>query len=162
MTLMSHRRIVALAALLPALGACYEYRAIETQSPPAGEQVSLQITDQGRVTLAQRFGPGLSEIQGRMVATQGSDYVIDVYRVAHITGETAAWSGESTRIDRSFVGAVKGRHLSGLRTGLFGAVAGGALYFLVSQTLKGSFSGGHDDPEPPPPISNRIPIILHF
>jgi len=164
MTLMLQRRIAALAALLPALGggACYEYRAIETQSPPAGEEVSLQITDQGRVNLTQRFGPGLAEIQGRMVSTQGSDYVINVYRVAHITGESAAWSGESTRIDRSFVGAVKGRQLSGLRTGLFAAVAGGALYFLVSQTLRGSFSGGHDDPEPPPPLSNRIPIILHF
>ena len=161
MSLKLYRR-AAYAALIVILGGCYEYRPIETQSPPAGEQVALQITDQGRVGLSQRFGPGLAEIQGKMVSTQGSEYVINVYRVAQITGESASWSGESTRIDRSFVGSVKGRQLSGLRTSLFAVVAGGALYFLVSRTLSGSFSGGHSDPEPPPNISNRIPIIPHF
>jgi hypothetical protein len=161
MSLMSYRH-AALVALLPALGACYEYRPIETQTPPAGEEVALQITDQGRVSLSQRFGPGLAEIQGRMVSMQGSEYVINVYRVAQIGGETAAWSGESTRIDRSFVGSVKGRQISGLRTTLFAVVAGAAGYYLVSRTLGGSFSGGHDDEPPPPPISNRIPIILRF
>lgn len=155
-------RFAALAAVFVTLGACYEYRPIETQTPPAGEQVALEITDQGRVGLSPRFGPGIAEIQGKMVSLQGSEYVINVYRVAQITGESAAWSGESTRIDRSFVGSVRGRQLSGLRTSLFTIVAGGALYYLVSRTLAGSFSGGHEDPEPPPPISNRIPIILHF
>jgi hypothetical protein len=150
------------AALLPAFGACYEYRPIETQAPPVGEQVSLEITDQGRVNLSQRFGPGLAEIQGRMVSAQGTDYVINVSRVAQVSGETAAWSGESTRINRSFVGSVKGRRLSGLRTTLFAGVAGGALYFLVSRTLAGSFSGGHEDEPPPPPLSSRIPITLRF
>jgi hypothetical protein len=159
---MSQRRVLAVVALVPALGACYEYRPIETQAPPAGEQVALQITDQGRVGLTQRFGPGLAEIQGRMVSVQGSEYVINVYRVAQISGETAAWSGESTRIDRSFVGSVKGRQLSGLRTSLFAVVAGTAAYFLVSRTLGGSFSGGHEDEPPQPPLSNRIPFILRF
>ena len=161
MSLKLYRR-AAVAALVLVLGACYEYRPIETQAPPAGEQVALQITDQGRVSLSPRFGPGLAEIQGKMVSLQGSEYVINVYRVAQISGETAAWSGEPTRIDRSFVGSVKGRQLSGLRTSLFTVVAGGALYFLVSRTLSGSFSGGHEDPTPPPPVSNRIPFILHF
>lgn len=160
---MSQRRVFAvIAALVPALSACYEYRPIETQPPPAGEQVALQITDQGRVTLSQRFGPGLAEIQGRMVSAQGSEYVINVYRVAQISGETAAWSGEPTRIDRSFVGSVKGRQISGLRTSLVAVVAGAAGYFLVSRTLGGSFSGGHEDEPPPPPLSNRIPFILRF
>lgn len=158
---MLHCRIVATAVALVALGGCYEYRPIES-APPVGEQVSLQITDQGRVNLSQRFGPGLAEIQGRVVSTQGSDYVVNVYRVAQVSGESAAWSGEPTRIDRSFVGAVKGRQLSGLRTGLFAAAAGGALYILISRNIIGSFSGGHEDEPPTPPISNRIPIILHF
>jgi len=161
MSLKLYRR-AAYAALVVILGGCYEYRPIETQSPPRGEQVALEITEQGRIGLSPPFGPGLAEIQGKMVSTQGSEYVINVYRVAQITGESAAWSGESTRIDRSFVGSVKGRQLSGLRTSLFAVVAGGALYFLVSRTLSGSFSGGHSDPEPPPNISNRIPVILHF
>ena len=161
MPLMPYCRIVATTVAVLALGACYEYRPIES-APPVGEQVSLQITDQGRVNLSQRFGPGLAEIQGRVVSSQGSDYVVNVYRVAQVTGESAAWSGEATRIDRSFVGAVKGRQLSGLRTGLLAAVAGGALYVLVSRQIIGSFSGGHEDEPPQPPISTRIPFILHF
>src|SRR5690242_21788213 len=96
MSLKLYRR-AAYAALIVILGGCYEYRPIETQSPPAGEQVALQITDQGRVGLSQRFGPGLAEIQGKMVSLQGSDYVINVYRVAQITRSEERRVGKECR-----------------------------------------------------------------
>lgn len=145
-------------ALLPLLAACYEYTPLETRTPPVGETVALGITDQGRVSLSERFGTGLSEIQGRVLSNSGNEYVVNVFRVSQINGQSAAWSGETTRIDRSFVGTIKGRKLSPVRTTLISVVGATALYFLVSRQLFGSFSGGNTPDMPDPPVSTRIPV----
>jgi hypothetical protein len=153
---------LTLAALLPALQACYEYRPMATVTPPVGETVAFQFTDQGRASLAERFGPGLSEIQGRVVSNQGPEYVVNVYRVSHIGGASAAWSGEESRINRSLVAGIKGRRLSPTRTALLSAVSATALYFLVGRELVGSFTGGREETPPDPPASNRRPLRLGF
>jgi hypothetical protein len=147
----------ACGALLPVLAACYEYTPLETRTPPVGETVALGITDQGRVSLSERFGSGLSEIQGRVLSNSGNEYVVNVFRVSQINGESAAWSGETTRIDRSFVGTIKGRKLSPMRTTLLSLAGGTVLYFLVSRQLFGSVSGGPTTETPEPPLSTRIP-----
>jgi hypothetical protein len=154
--------LAALALALPALHACYEYKPLITAAPPAGESIALQISDQGRTNLSERFGPGLAEIQGRVVSVEGSDYVVNVFRVSHIDGESAAWAGEVTRINRSFVGTVKGRQFSPLRTGLLGAVGIAGAYFLVSRGLSGGFSGGHSDDPTDQPATIRIPLGFRF
>src|SRR5437870_567407 len=135
-------RMAMVAALAPTLHACFEYRPLTTTTPPLGQSVALEITDQGRVTLSERFGAGLAEIQGRVVGNEGNEYVVNVYRVSQINGASAAWSGEETRIDRSFVGTIKGRTFSPVRTTLFSLASGTALYFLVGRRLIGSFTGG--------------------
>lgn len=147
----------ACSALLPLVTACYEYTALETRTPPVGETVAFGITDQGRVSLSERFGSGLSEIQGRVLSNSGNEYVVNVFRVSQINGQSAAWSGETTRIDRSFVGTIKGRKLSPVRTTLISVVGATALYLLVSRQLFGSFSGGNTPETPAPPVSTRIP-----
>src|SRR5262249_41749918 len=136
----SSSRVLASAValvLLPALGACYEYKPIMTEPPPVGETVALEVTDQGRVSLAERFGPGLAEIQGRVVSNQGNEYVVNVYRVSQVNGESAAWSGEVTRINQAFIGSVKGRQLSPLRTTLLAVVGAAGLYFIATRGLGG-------------------------
>jgi hypothetical protein len=146
-------------ALLPALQACYGYVPLATQSPPTGQLVELQITDQGRVGLSDRFGPGLERIAGRVESQQANDLVIDVYRVTHITGESTQWSGESVRLDRGFVGLVKARKISALRTTTIAVAVGTILALTAGRALTG---GGKDPKDPPdpiePPTSTRIPI----
>ena len=150
-------------ALLPTLLACYGYVPIATQSPPTGQLVELQITDQGRVGLSDRFGPGLGVIEGRVESQQSTDLVIDVYRVTHITGETTQWSGESVRLDRGFVGSVKTRKISALRTTAIAVAAGTVLALTAGRALTG---GGKDPKDPPdpiePPTSTRIPIGIRI
>ncbi|MEP6494240.1 MAG: hypothetical protein ABJF01_16275 [bacterium] len=155
------RRGVAwmLVALLPTLQACYEYVTLATDNPPAGQLVELQITDQGRVSLSDRFGPGLTLVAGRVDALQANDFVVNVYRVTHLTGESTQWSGEAVRLNRGFVGSVKGRKLSAIRTTLVAVAVGTVLYFTAGRALTG---GGKDPLDPPdpiqPPLSTRIPI----
>jgi hypothetical protein len=153
-------RLAAAAVLVTATQACYEYRPVTEATPLAGQKVALEITDQGRASLSERFGSGLAEIQGQVVSEQASDYVLNVFRVSRINGETASWSGEQARINRSYVESVKGRFFSPVRTTVFAVASGATLYFLVGQRLIGSFSGGHEGEPPPPPLSNRIPLPL--
>lgn len=151
---------------LVAVQACYDYVPVETM-PPAGERVSLVVTDQGRVSLADRFGPGIATIDGKLVGVQDSNYVINVSRVSQISGSHALWTGEESRINRALVGMVRTRHLSVWRTAALVGVAAGAVALTA-----GGLSAAGSQPDTSgsgnnkPPLSTRIPIgfriPLHF
>jgi hypothetical protein len=161
---MQLRRLrgLVVAASLPFLHACYEYQPIETTAP-AGQVVELEITDPGRVGLAPRFGPGLDRITGRLVAQQASELTLTVLSVRHINGESTQWAGESVKVDRGFVGTVKGRKLSTGRT-VAATVAAGAVVALIAG--KALIGGGKDprDPADPvdPPAMTRIPLGIRI
>lgn len=147
-------------ALLPTFQACYNYVPLATDTPPAGQLVELQITDQGRVGLSDRFGPGLERITGRLASQRENEYTVNVYRVSHLSGENTQWSGESVQLNRSFVGLVKGRQLSATRTTILVVATAAVLYLTAGRALIGSFSGPPDEPDPgDPPVSTRIPAI---
>jgi hypothetical protein len=152
---------LGVAMSLLGLSACYEYRPL-TPPAPVGEMVALQITDQGRVSLSERFGPGLAEIQGRVVSNQGNEYVLNVFRVSQLGGQSAAWAGEETRLDRSFIGSIRGKTFSPVRTGLLAGAAAVATYFIISRDLTGFFSGDPEEPVVDPPLSVRIPLGWRF
>jgi hypothetical protein len=151
----SHRIGIIVGALLAS--ACYDYVPVETAPPPGG-RVAIEISDRGRVALTDRFGPGLVEIEGMLVASEGNDYVLNVARVAQIGGASTAWSGEETRVSRDFVGTVRERQLSKWRTGLLAAGIIGGVAALASRGLNGSLSESSQQSTPPTPISIRIPI----
>src|SRR4051812_11655027 len=94
------RSMWTLAAALPALHACYEYVPVVADAPPVGQIVALQVTDRGRVELGDRFGPGVREIDARLISQQGNDLVLSVNRVTNIAGEHSPWSGDTTRLNR--------------------------------------------------------------
>lgn len=157
----SGRTLIALVLSVPALAGCYEYVPISAASPNVGQDVTLEITDAGRVQLSDRFGAGLAAIEGRVQTAQADQLVLSVYRVSHINGDAAMWSGETVRLNRSYVGQTKGRELSRTRTTLVavGAVAAvGAL--LASARLAGVFNGSSDEPTPPTNLSMRLPLRI--
>ena len=149
--------------MLPALHACYEYAPLATPAPVTGQLVELEVTDQGRVSLADRFGPGLAAVEARVVSQQENELVVNVYRVTQIGGESARWSGETTRFNRSLIGSIKGRQVSKSRTvtvAVIGALAAG--YLIANRGLLGSFSGPTEDPPSgdPPNQRLRIPVSI--
>ena len=127
--------------------ACYKSVPLETSTPPVGETVSFIISDQGRVGLTERMGPGLARIDGRMLGTEGDQYVVSVFRTAEIGGSTSTWSGEEMRLNRNFVARLEGRQLSKTRTWLAaGAATSVVVAFIVTRGLTGVFGGDDDDP----------------
>ena len=156
--------LVGIAAVLPALQACYTYAPLATPAPAAGETYVFDVSDRGRVDLAERFGAGLKDIEGRLAGVENAQYLINVFRVSHINGQTAQWSGETSRINQDNIGTVRGRKLSRGRTAL--AVAGGTaaiVAILASTGLLGNWTGDPEGPgEGEPPISVRIPLFPLF
>ena len=160
MSTRSSRRgpIWMLAILSPAFQACYSYVRVDSQAPaPSGQYVELQITDRGRVGLGERFGAGVRQISGTVVAQQANALMLSVDRISNIDGAMDRWSGDTTRIDRNFIGSMTERRLSPSRTALLAISAGAAIYVTMASGLLGS--GRDRDEEPTGPInqSNRIP-----
>jgi hypothetical protein len=157
------RALTAFVLGLPMLSGCYEYVPMSGSTPKVGEVVTLQISDSGRVGLSDRFGSGLAAIEGRIQSTQPDLYVIDVFKVSQLNGESALWSGESVRLQRAYVAAAMGREFSRTRTALMAIGAAAIAGTLLASThLIGNYNGPTDEPTPPKPASVRIPIRLTF
>jgi len=163
---MSHRIwiLAVMTAALSTVSGCYTYAPVNSQSaaPSVGRYVELQITDQGRVGLGQRFGAGIRQVSGTLVTQQGSDLVVLVDRISNIDGDIDRWSGDTTTIDRNFVSGMTERRISAGRSALLALAIGAVIYGTASSGLLG---GGKDkDEEPTGPInqSNRIPPRPHF
>ena len=140
-----------------AAAGCYTYVPLETATPPVGETMAFQITDRGRVGLAESFGSGLARVEGRLTSVDTRDYVLDVFRVAHVDGARSMWSGERVRLDKEFVGQVQRRQLSRTRTyALAGVITAGVAVLLASTDLIGAFSGDVDEDVPDDPISSLV------
>jgi hypothetical protein len=155
---------ISLSAILSlALQACYSYARIDSQAPaPLGRYVALEVTDRGRVGLGDRFGEGVREISGTVVAQRGDDLTLSVDRISNIDGAMDRWAGDTTRIDRNFIGSMVERRVSPSRTALLAVSVGAVVYATAASGLLG---GGKDrDEEPTGPInqSNRIPRRAQF
>lgn len=155
--------IWVLAILSPALQACYSYVRIDSQAPaPLGRYVELQVTDRGRVGLGERFGEGIREISGTVVAQQANDLMLSVDRISNIDGALDRWSGDTTRIDRTFIGSMIERRVSPSRTALLVISVGAAIYVTTASGLLGSGRDRDDEASGPVNQSNRIPRHLQF
>ena len=139
------RRWVGVVGVM-VLPACYRAVPIDASTPPVGETVSFVISDRGRVGLGDRLGPGVARVEGRVVEAGGEEFVVNVFRVASLNGETSAWSGETVRLNREYVERLQGRQLNKRRTALVAAgVTAVVVYFIATRGLGGLFSG---DDEP--------------
>jgi hypothetical protein len=153
------RALTAFVLGVPAMTGCYEYVPLASATPAVGQNVSVEITDAGRVQLSDRFGSGLTEIEGRIQAAQADQFIMNVYKVSHIGGESALWTGETVRLQRSYVGITKGRELSRTRTTLLAVTAAVVVVGAITTAhLAGVFNGPTEEPTPTPPLSVRIPI----
>jgi hypothetical protein len=152
------------AILSLATQACYSYMPIDSQAPtlPSGRYVEMQITDRGRVGLGERFGSGVRQINGTVVGQQNNELVLSVDHITNIDGEIGRWSGDTTRIEREFIGSMTERRVSASKTALLVAAAGAAIYATAASGLLGGGGDKQDEPTGPINQSNRIPLRPHY
>jgi hypothetical protein len=133
------------------LSGCYSLRPVATPMPQ-GTEVAFDVNDAGRVALSTQIGPGVSQLEGRIVSAENGDYVLAVNAVRFVRGDEQIWKGERVRLSRDHVSTSYERRFSAGRTAAAAAItAGGVLAFFATRSLLGIGSEQGDDPRPPDP-----------
>ena len=135
--------LVAVAVLLPNVTGCYESHAVQTAVVP-GTEVSLAITDRGRVALGKQLGEGVTRLNGRVAEASDSQYVVKVSSVEYVASPMGHWSGEEINVSRDYIASVAERRLSKKRSWLAAGIVVGAIA-VVSLGIKIIGGGGVSD-----------------
>lgn len=132
------RAILAALLLLPQATGCYTYAPLWNGSPAAGSEISLGLSDRGRVALAGPLGPGAQRVTGRLVGATDSAYVIRVSEVAYVGGvPSAKWNGEEVSVSKDFVAGMAERRLSKSRSWIATGIVVAALGLATTIVIKG-------------------------
>ncbi len=145
------RRAIAMVAVLGVTG-CYTY-VPTTTAPVAGADVSVALTDRGRVALGERVGPEMDQLRGRLMSSNDSSVVVSMSESVTLRGVSTKWTDEVLTLNRDYFGSIRTRILSRGRTG---AVAGGLGAAAVILVVNGVVNSGgskvnQDDSKPPVP-----------
>ena len=154
---MQFLKFCVVVGVLPAALGCFQYAPLDTSTGvQAGEHVAVEVTDRGRAELSERLGPGVLRLEGTLTRADSAEFVMNVWRVAQVSGPPSRWSGESVRFKREYASRVQQRTLNRGRTFLFaGATVAGLVVFTRQFGLLGFSTGGEEPIEPPPPVSSR-------
>ena len=141
----------AVVSLAPvALMGCYTYTYTPV-TPAPGTRLQLALNDQGRANLVDHVGPEVASVEGELVSTADSQYVLKVDRTISINGLQSRWSGESVTVRYGYVGMVRERRFSSQRTAVTAAaVTVSVVAFVATRSLLGGSSGGNTGQPPPP------------
>jgi hypothetical protein len=144
---MINRRLTAGSALALQLltTACYAYSPVET-TPQAGAQVALEVTDEGRVALSDKIGPGVVRLEGTLAGTEGDELLVDASAVRQVRGYITDLGGLRVRLPRRYVTRMDERRLSRTRSLLVvgGVVAVVAAFFTAK--ISGRSTPGDKEP----------------
>jgi hypothetical protein len=111
------RASIALGLLIPQLTGCFHYVPVASGEMPHGIEVSVAVTDAGRVALSEQVGPGVRQIGGQVMATTDSSLVLSVRTVDYFDQNgPIRWAGERLDLSRQFVGEIRERRLSRTRS----------------------------------------------
>jgi hypothetical protein len=140
-------RAVALSAVLW-LSACYTLVPLFPNAVRPGQEVSVEITDAGRVALAERLGPELHRVEGQVVQATSEDIALRVAAITNVGGSRNTWNGERVTFRTEHLRTASEKKLSMGRTIAMAAAGLAAVVLLITQA--GLFGIG-DDPTPPEP-----------
>lgn len=138
-----------MALLWPWATGCYTYHPVAAPEVAPGAEVTLSITDRGRVALGDSLGPGVAQVTGRVSERNDSALVLHISAVEYLNGQLNRWNGERVAVAQDLVGSARERRFSRSRTWLAvgGTIAGVALLAgLVSLVASGFDDGGGTRP----------------
>lgn len=144
------RAVLAGLLLLPGATGCYTYVPLWNGSPQPGTEISLGLSDRGRIALAGPLGPGARQVTGRLVGSTDSAFVIGVNEVAYVgTGAAAKWNGEQISVPRDYVSGLAERRLSKSRSWIAVGIAVGVAALATTIAVNGFGTGTSDGRLPP-------------
>ena len=122
-------RLVAAGLLSGLLGACYSYRLVPATEIQPATRVAVVLSDYGRLEASKQIGPQAARVEGAVLSTNDSAYLLSVSGVKPISGSWVRWSGEPVTMRRDYVAFTYERRPSRSRTLL---LIGGATFTLLT------------------------------
>jgi hypothetical protein len=119
---------------------CYSLQPVRGTVPQPGNIIGLDITDAGRVALGGAMGPEIARLEGRLMSSDASEFVLGVLGVQLLRGGEQVWHGETVHVKREYVSSIYERRFSKTRTIVAGAVGAGIIAVLASKSLLGVFT----------------------
>ncbi|MDQ6830169.1 MAG: hypothetical protein M3081_15035 [Gemmatimonadota bacterium] len=133
----ARRSTLCLALML--LSGCYTYTPFLSERPSPGEEVALELNDQGRVGVADRLGPEVARVEGSLADVSDTTVTLRVDGVVNLAGESTKWNGESVRVRREFVRRMLEKKFDGRRTAIVAVVSAAAIgVFIATRSFLGS------------------------
>lgn len=137
---------------VPIVAGCYTYTPIATLQPAPGTNLSLVLSDEGRLQSMRQVGPYAIRIEGELLQATPDDLVLAVSDVVDIRGTRSKWTGESVSLPRSYVMMTYQKQFSRSKTVLLvTAVAGGIVAIIAGRNLLGFGGSGDTGTTPPDP-----------
>jgi len=147
-----YRPMAVAIGFLPVLVGCYTYTPIATLQPAPGTNLSLVLSDEGRMQSMRQVGPYAMRIEGELVQANPDDLVLAVSDVVDIRGTRSKWTGETVSLPRTYVMTTYQKQFSRSKTALFAtAIAGGIAAIIASRNLLGFGGSGNTGGIPPDP-----------
>ncbi len=151
---MRRRVVLGVVAIgfLPVMAGCYTYTPITTLRPAPGTNLSLVLSDEGRMQSVRQVGPYAMRIEGELVQANPDDLVLAVSDVVDIRGTHSKWTGETVSLPRTYVMTTYQKDFSRSRTALMAtAVAAGIVAIIAGRNLLGFGGSGNTGTIPPDP-----------
>ncbi len=143
------RASIAIGVLVTHLAGCFHYVPANHAAMPSGTAVSVGITDRGRVALAERVGPGVVRLSGRVWESTDTSLVLSVTSAEYIdTGASATWTGEHVEVPLEVVSDIRELRLSRSGTALVAGLVVVAAVAASMIALTGAGGGGGERPDP--------------
>ncbi len=133
------RRLCAIAGAILLVG-CYSLQPTRGTIPEPGAVIGLDITDVGRVALGGAMGPEISQVEGRLIRRDTTEFLVGIMSVKLLRGGEQVWHGETVHVKREYVSSIYERRFSKTRTIIAGAVGVGVVAALASKSLRGVFT----------------------
>jgi len=127
---------------------CYTLQPLKGPVPEPGAAMAFNISDVGRVALGGLMGPEILQIEGRLSARQGTDYVVAVTDVHLLGGGDQVWHGEPVTLKSEYVSSLYERRFSAVRSVAMAAAGVGAIAAIATRSLGGL--GTTDKPQSGP------------
>jgi hypothetical protein len=143
-----HLRMVVALAAMPYLTGCYEYAPVGSVSPGTGADLSVQVTDRGRIALEPQVGPEVRRINGRLLESSDTSLALSVRSVTTLRSNLSQpWSGERIAVSRNYISEIGARRLSKPRTAFMAGLLVAAAVAVSTIGIAG-FGGGDASDQP--------------
>jgi hypothetical protein len=142
---VSRRSVAVAVGVLHVCTACYSYAPVRS-TPQPGAQVALEVTDEGRVALNEKIGPGVVRLEGTLAGMEGDELLVDASAVRQVRGYITDLGGVRVRLPQKYVTRMDERRFSRSRTLM---VVGGVVA-IVAGFFATKISGRSTPPDKEP------------